>query len=191
VNVYSIVLYLHIVGALLLFVAMGIEFVTVSRLRSTGTAEQARDWLSVLGSIRVIGPVALVTILVPGLYMAATSAGWEGWNILALVAMVGMAALGAASNAARMPAIGRSIGPLRGPLPAEARAGLRDRIVWTSILTRIGIGLGIVLLMTAKPDLVGSIVTLVAFAAAGAAVAFATSGTAPGSTEPRGLERAS
>jgi len=178
VNIYSIVLYLHIVGALLLFVAMGIEFVTVSRLRSTVTAEQARDWLSVLGSIRVIGPVALVAILVPGLYMAATSAGWEGWNILALVAMVGMAAL-AGSNAARMPAIGRSIGRLR------------DRIVWTSILTRIGIGLGIVLLMTAKPDLVGSIVALVVFAAAGAAVAFATSGTAPGSTEPRGLERAS
>ena len=111
--------------------------------------------------------------------------------LLLFVAMVVMAALGAASNAARMPAIGRSIGPLRGPLPPEARAGLRDRIVWSSILTRIGIGLGIVLLMTAKPDLVGSIVTLVAFAAAGAAVAFATSGTAPGSTEPRGLERAS
>lgn len=189
-NIYSIVLYLHIVGALLLFVAMGIEFVTVSRLRSTVTAEQARDWLSVLGSIRVIGPVALVAILVPGLYMAATSAGWEGWNILALVAMVGMAAL-AGSSAARTPAIGRSIGPLRGPLPPDARAGLRDRIVWSSILTRIGIGLGVVLLMTAKPDLVGSIVTLVAFAAAGVAVAFATSGTAPGSTEPRGLERAS
>ena len=189
-NIYSIVLYLHIVGALLLFVAMGIEFVTVSRLRSTVTAEQARDWLSVLGSIRVIGPVALVAILVPGLYMAATSAGWEGWNILALVAMVGMAAL-AGSSAARTPAISRSIGPLRGPLPPDARAGLSDRIVWSSILTRIGIGLGVVLLMTAKPDLVGSIVTLVAFAATGVAVAFATSGTAPGSTEPRGLERAS
>src|SRR2546429_3490156 len=190
-NIYSIVLFLHIVGALLLFAAMGIEFMTVSRLRSAATAEQARDWLSVLGSMRVIGPVALVTILVPGLYMAATSAGWQAWNILALLAMVVMAALGAASNAARMPAIGRSIGPLRGALPPEARVPLHDRIVWSSILIRIGIGLGIVLLMTLKPDVVGSIVTLVAFAAAGAAVAFATSGTAPGSTEPRGLERAS
>src|SRR3989441_5292781 len=183
-NIYSIVLYLHILGALLLFVAMGIEFLTVSRLRSAGTAEQAREWLGVLGSIRMIGPVALVTILLPGLYMAATSAGWEGWNILALVAMVVIAALGAASNASRMPAIGRSIGPLRGPLPPEARARLGDRIVWSSILTRIGIGLGIVLLMTLKPDLVGSAVALVAFALAGAAVAIAPSGTPPGSMEP-------
>src|SRR3989441_11518317 len=116
VNVYSIVLYLHIVGALLLFVAMGIEFVTVSRLRSTGTAEQAREWLGVLGSIRVVGPVALVTILVPGLYMVVTSAGWQAWNVLALLAMVVMAGLGGA-NARRMPAIGRLIGPLRGALP--------------------------------------------------------------------------
>ena len=190
-NIYSIVLYLHIVGALLLFVAMGIEFMTVSRLRSAGTAEQARDWLSVLGSMRVIGPVALVTILVPGLYMAATSAGWQAWNILALLAMVVMAALGAASNAARMPAIGRSIGPLRGQVPPEARARLRDPIVWSSILIRIGIGLGIVLLMTLKPDAFGAIVALVVFAVAGAALALATSGTAPGSIEPRGLERAS
>jgi len=179
-NIYSIVLYLHIVGALLLFVAMGIEFMTVSRLRSAATAEQAREWLSVLGSMRVIGPVALVTILVPGLYMAATSAGWQAWNILALVAMVVMAALGAASNAARMPAIGRSV-----------RARLRDPIVWSSILIRIGIGLGIVLLMTLKPDVVGAIVALAAFAVAGAAVALATSGTAAGSIEPRGLERVS
>ncbi len=190
-NIYSIVLYLHIVGALLLFVAMGIEFVTVSRLRSAGTAEQVRDWLGVLGSLRVIGPVALVTILVPGLYMVATSAGWQPWNALALLAMVVLAALGAASNAARIPIIGRSIGPLRGPLPPEARARLRDRIVWTSILTRIGIGLGIVLLMTVKPDLVASAVALVAFGLAGTAAAIATSGTARGSIEPRGLERAS
>src|SRR2546428_13929331 len=105
--------------------------------------------------------------------------------------MVGMAALGAASNAARMPAIGRSVGPLRGPLPPEARAPLHDRIVWSSILVRIGIGLGIVLLMTLKPDVVGAIVALVVFAVAGAALGFATSGTAPGSIEPRGLERAS
>src|SRR2546425_13191536 len=109
-NIYSIVLYLHIVGALLLFVAMGIEFLTVSRLRSAGTAEQARDWLGVLGSLRMIGPVALVSIRIPGLYRAATSAEWEGWNILALVAMVVIAAFGAASNASRMPASGRSIG---------------------------------------------------------------------------------
>src|SRR2546426_468296 len=84
-----------------------------------------------------------------------------------------------------------AVGPLRGQVPPEVRARLRDPIVWSSILIRIGIGLGIVLLMTLKPDVVGAIVALAAFAVAGAAVALATSGTAAGSIEPRGLERAS
>ena len=173
-NVYSIVLFLHIVGALGLFVALGIEFLTLSRLRSAGTAEQAREWLSVLGSIRVIGPLALATILVPGLYMAATSTGWQGWNVAALAAMVVMAALGAASNAARMPGIGRSIGLLRGALPAEARGRLRDPLVWSSILIRIGIALGIVLNMTVKPDVVAAVVVLIAFALVGWGAALVT-----------------
>jgi hypothetical protein len=172
-NVYSIVLFLHIVGALGLFVALGIEFLTVSRLRSAGTAEQAREWLGVLGSIRVIGPLALATILVPGLYMAATSTGWQGWNLTALVAMVVMAALGG-SNAARMPGIGRLIGPLHGILPAGARARLRDPVVWSSILIRMGIALGIVLDMTVKPDVVAAVLVLVAFALFGWGVALVT-----------------
>src|SRR2546428_8552535 len=108
-NIYSIVLYLHIVGALLLFVAMGMEFVTVSRLRSAGTAEQVRDWLGVLGSLRVIGPGALLTILDPGLYMADTGAGWEGWDVLSLGAMGVMATLGAGSNAGRVTVRGPSV----------------------------------------------------------------------------------
>ena len=95
-NVYSIVLFLHIVGALGLFVALGIELLTLSRLRAAGTADQAREWLSALGSIRVIGPIALVTILLPGLYMAATSTGWQGWNVAALGAMI-VVFLGAAA----------------------------------------------------------------------------------------------
>ena len=178
-NVYSIVLFLHIVGALGLFVALGIELLTLSRLRAAGTADQAREWLSALGSIRVIGPIALVTILLPGLYMAATSTGWQGWNVAALGAMVVMAALGAASNAARMPGIGRSIGPVRGPLPAEARLLLRDTFLWSSVLVRVGIALGIVLNMTVKPDVLGAVVVLVASAVVGVAAAYATGRSAP------------
>lgn len=189
--VYSIVLYLHIVGALGLFVALGLEFVTVSRLRSAATAEQAREWLGVLRPLRVLGPLALAAILLPGLYMVATRAGWQPWNALALLAMVVIAALGAASNATRMPAIGRSIGPLRGPLPPEARARLRDPMVWSSVQIRIGIALGIVLLMTAKPDAIAAFIILIAFAIAGAVVAFATTGARPGPEAANALERAS
>ena len=190
-NVYSIVLYVHIVGALGLFVALGLEWTALARLRGAATAEEARGALGALAPTRVIGPLSLAAILVAGLYLTATSVGWQGWNVSSLAAMVVIAALGAAANASRMPALGRSIGPLRGPLDVALRARLRDPLLWSSIQVRVAIALGIVLLMTAKPDVVGAIVTLVAFAVAGAVAAFATSRPSATSLEPRGLGSAS
>ena len=187
-NVHSIVLYVHIVGALGLFVALGLEWTALARLRGAATAEEARGALGALAPTRVIGPLSLAAILVAGLYLTATSVGW---NVSSLAAMVVIAALGAAANASRMPALGRSIGPLRGPLDVALRARLRDPLLWSSIQVRVAIALGIVLLMTAKPDVVGAIVTLVAFAVAGAVAAFATSRASATSLEPRGLGSAS
>ena len=67
-NVYSIVLYVHIVGALGLFVALGLEWTALARLRGAATAEEARGALGALGPTRVIGPLSLAAILVAGLY---------------------------------------------------------------------------------------------------------------------------
>src|SRR2546428_7333417 len=122
--------------------------------------------------------------------LTATSVGWQGWNVSSLAAMVVIAAVGAAANASRMPALGRSVGPLRGPLDLALCARLRDPLLWSSIQVRVPIALRIVLLMTAKPHVYGAIVTLVAFAVAGAVAAFATSPSAT-SLEPRGLGSAS
>ena len=49
---------------------------------------------------------------------------------------------------------------LSGQVPAELRPHLNDAVVWTSTLLLVAIGLGIVLLMTVKPDLLGSLMTL-------------------------------
>src|SRR2546428_13668331 len=97
-NIYSIVLYLHIVGALLLFVAMGMEFVTVSRLRSAGTAEQVRDWLGALGPLGGVRPGALGPDLVPGLFTAAPRGGWGGRDIPSPLAMGAGGTLGAGAT---------------------------------------------------------------------------------------------
>ena len=67
-NVHSIVLYVHIVGALGLFVALGLEWTALARLRGAATAEEARGALGALAPTRVIGPLSLAAILVAGLY---------------------------------------------------------------------------------------------------------------------------
>src|SRR5438094_1006901 len=66
-NLYSIALFVHIVGALLLFVLLTIEGVS---LRAGIPAGQLN---------RVLGPISGLAILVPGLYLVAAGPGCHGW----------------------------------------------------------------------------------------------------------------
>src|SRR5258708_6623476 len=111
---YSVALFLHIVGALGLFAALGLEWTSRSFVGRAATGEQVREWLSVLGMTRRLGPTALVLILLPGFYMMATSWGGAAWILVALAAVVLIAILGASLTGARMGPIGRAAGTASG-----------------------------------------------------------------------------
>src|SRR5258708_18734729 len=64
---YSLALFVHTVGAVLLFVLLTIEGVG---LRVGFSAAQMN---------RVLGPISAVAILVPGAYMMWAQVGWTGW----------------------------------------------------------------------------------------------------------------
>src|SRR5437867_2127871 len=66
---YTIALFLHIVGALGMFVALAFEWVAWAGLRRSATVQEARGWLGLLGVVRRVGPASLGLILVAGLYM--------------------------------------------------------------------------------------------------------------------------
>lgn len=81
-NLYSVALFVHVVGAVLVFVLLTVEAVG---LRSGGGAAQ-------LG--RTLGPLTALAILVPGFYMAALT-GWYAWTAAGLGAYAVIAGLGA------------------------------------------------------------------------------------------------
>jgi hypothetical protein len=89
-NDYSITLFLHIVGALGFFVALGLEWTSLRQLRRATTAEHLREWLRVST-----------------------------------------------------------------PSPR-----LDHPLLWIASQTRVVITLGIVFLMSVKPDLIGSLLTI-------------------------------
>lgn len=157
---YSIALFLHIVGALGLFVALGLEWVSLLYLRRATTIEQAREWLSVLGLLRWVGPTSMGIILLPGFYMMATV--WRGaaWIGVALAAMILLAVIGAAVTGPRMATIGRAVATESGSLSLAFRQRLHDPFLWASIQIRVAIALGIVFLMTVKPGLGGALLTV-------------------------------
>jgi hypothetical protein len=156
---YSIALFLHIVGALALFAALGLEGVALLRLRRADTAEQVREWTGVFGLLRRLGPASLGLLLLAGLYMTATTWGGQAWITTAFVSMLLLPVLGA-PNGLRVAAIARDVSAERGPLSAGLRARLGNRFLSVSYQVRLALALGIVFLMVVKPDLFGALVTV-------------------------------
>jgi hypothetical protein len=115
---------------------------------------------------RIVGPLSALGVLVPGLYMTATSWGWVAWIVVALVSWLAIAVLGAV-NGIRIVALGKS--------HAALLTGIRNPMFLISWMTRVGIALGVVLLMTVKPSAVGAVIAILVAAAAGAALGVALS----------------
>ena len=160
ISIYSIALFLHIVGALGLFVGLGLEWASLSYLRRAATTEQAREWLKLFASLRRLYPITWLAILIPGFYMTAVA--WRGaaWISVALVAVVLLAVLGAALGGRQMAPIGQALSAQGGPLSAPTRDQINNPLLWSFLWIRTGIALGIVFLMVVKPGLSGALISL-------------------------------
>jgi hypothetical protein len=164
-TLYSIALFLHIVGALLLFVTLTVEGVALLQLRRAATKEAAAGAAGLLRLNRIVGPLSALGVLIPGLYMSATSWGWVTWVLVALVSWAVIAVLGAV-NGIRILALERSQALL---------TGIQNPMFQISWLTRVGIALGVVFLMAVKPGAVAAVLAILIAAAAGAALGTALS----------------
>jgi hypothetical protein len=183
-TLYAFALFVHIVGSLLLCTAFTAEGIALVHLRRALTGEGVRQWEGVANLGRVFGPASVVTILASGLYMMVTSWGWVPWLAVGLLAWVLIAVLGAV-NGIRMSVTLRQA--IAGATPAGS---LRNRTFLISWLTRLSIAVGIVFLMTNKPDLLPALLAIAVAAAIGAVagVALSRTATAAAVVERRGGE---
>ena len=174
---YSISLFLHIVGALGLFGSLAIEQAALFNLRRATTNAQAREWLSLVRSLqRILGPSALV-LLVTGIYMMATRWSHQAWAGLGLVGMVLLAVIGGVVTGRRMKTVGSAVPAGEGPLPAAVRERLADPALRMSASVRVALALGIVFDMSVKPGTPGAVAALLVAMALGAVWAQIARGT--------------
>jgi hypothetical protein len=166
-TIYNLALFLHIAGVLGLFAGLTVEGIALQGLRHARTGYEARTWLGLLRPLRVIGPAALALILLPGFYLAATIDQGGGWIAPGLLGFLVIAVFGAAITGRRMLVVGPALGRAQGPLTEEPLRLARDGGLATSYATRLAIALGIVWLMTLKPDFLLSLVVLVVAAVVG------------------------
>jgi hypothetical protein len=159
-TLYSFALFVHILGALALFGALGLEWVALLNLRRVGTAEQAREWLKVFALFPRIYPLAWLAIILAGLYMTAAVWKGAGWIIVALVSVVVLAAAGGALTSRRMASLAQGIAREKGSLSNELQATLRDPYLLAVFQVRLAFTLGIVFLMIAKSGLAVSLLDM-------------------------------
>src|SRR6267378_5022843 len=133
-SLYAIALFVHIVGALLLFALLTVEGIALHVGISAATAGRA------------LGPIPALAILVPGVYMMATQWGVKGWIAVGITTWV-LIAVGGAVTGVRM---------MRGRIGTRAAT-----ISW---LARVGMALGVVFDMTLKPDVLVAVAVLLGVA---------------------------
>jgi len=170
-SVYSISLFLHIVGALGLFAVLALEWAGLYHLRRATEASQVREWVRLLAAPRVVGGPAALVILVTGIYLSATRWGPQGWIVVGLAGMVVIAVLGAVLSGRRTGAIARALPAQSGPISMALGRHLRDPVLALSLWVRTALFLGIVFVMSTKPSAAGALAAMAVAVVVGLAAA--------------------
>jgi hypothetical protein len=160
-TVYTVVLYLHLLGAFALFIGSGIEWVSSSLFRTAASTLQVRAWLRVFKASPPLFGAGLGTLLISGGYLAARSGAMkQGW-IPATFLAIGIALLlGFVLILPRMNKIRKILPSLDQPVSGELQSRLSDPVLLSAIRVRVFLAAGIVYLMIAKIPFTPSLIAL-------------------------------
>jgi hypothetical protein len=175
---YNIALFTHIVGVLGIFTSIALELASLFGLRRARSMEEVRAWTGIHKVIAWGFPLAALLTLGAGLFMAWDAWGWNvPWIDVAFLVLITMGLLGRLVNARRHQQLYQAMGTtLNGPLSDELSSQLADPVLWSSVLLMTAVGLGVVFLMTVKPDLLGSFITLAIAVVVGLGVIYVLGG---------------
>lgn len=159
-NYYLIAKFVHIVGALGMFVTLGVEWLSLWNMRHAASNTQVREWLRITRGVQRLGGPSMVALLISGIYMMAVARMYMSWLIVSFVALILLGVLAAMLTGRYMKTIRQSTDMDTEPISPSLSQSLRQPILWIVMQTRVAVTLGVVFLMTAKPDLIGSLLIL-------------------------------
>ena len=156
-------------GVLALFIAIGLEWLTTLRMRAAQSTAQVREWGRISNANDKVFPISSILILAAGLYMTFTVWGFShAWIDVSLVELIVVSALGPTIAGRRLKAIHTAVETTPdGPLPASLQKAIDDPVLWMYMQITPMIALGIVCLMTVKPDWMGALAVAIVFPVVG------------------------
>ena len=176
-TLFSFVLFIHVLSAIAVFVALALEGAILMRLRSAETLDQLRFPSAVFRRLGPVYGISFAGILLGGIYLADSLHLRAAWVPAALLATLLLLAVGGIVTGRRMSRIRRA---LREPVPPfqDLLTVAKSNSLVISYGFRAGILVGIVFLMTAMPALLPSVVALILITIAGVFLSIRLRGTA-------------
>ena len=157
-TIYSAVLFIHVISAIGLFIALAAEGAILLRIRTAPSVEETRFFVRAFQRLRVVAIPSFLGILVGGLYLASKWGGGTFWIPFALGATLLIMLIGGLITGKRIARLRKMLSSAEKDASVETlSAAAKDNALLRSCGLRMGLGLGIVFLMTAKPDLLGSL----------------------------------
>jgi len=171
-TLYSVVVFLHVLGTLMLFAALVLEGVSLWHLRGAVVAEHVRIWSSVGVRVVFVSTVAMPLLFLSGAYLAREGRLWnQGWLQIGLAATFVIAVMTGGITRPRIKVIRRAAAEAR-DVSGVLRTRLRDPFLRVSFQLRSALSLGAMFLMITKTSF-GTALLVMAVAVAGGVAASA------------------
>ena len=160
---YRIALFVHVCGALTVFMGAALEIVGALGLRRSHTVEQVRLYARILKLTEPMFPGAAVALIVAGVYM--TLSQWSFSTPFVMVGLIGLVAIsiqGATIQGRNWKAVHKAADEAPdGPVPADLRSLMLNPLAWASTGAACLAAVGAVAIMTIKPGWAACIAILV------------------------------
>jgi len=159
---YNVVLFLHILGAVIMFMAISILALSMISLLHGKETEDVKRWSGLAVKTDALFPLSTLIIIVPALYLVFSTWGWGiAWINVSLAALLGTSFLGPIINLRRLKGILAAAEAETDSVPSsDLVRKVRDPVLWNSVSIMTMLVFGILFLMAVKLPLVGSLITM-------------------------------
>jgi hypothetical protein len=171
-DAYGLVLFVHLCALLAAIASGALAHFSEARLRAATTLAEIRAPFLTLSSVEKVFPVALALLIATGGYLVQRRWAWDsGWVEACLGGVALLLLNGAIVVKGRSRALTRELANVdHGPPTARLLDLSRKHVAGVASWLNTSLALGIVFVMTTKPDLGLSLVALLVAASIGAVV---------------------
>ena len=170
-SLYTLLLFVHVSGAICLFIGMGIWLFGSIAIARAARVEQVRAITDLMLMARLVVPASALLVIAAGVAMTWIAWGFQtGWILVALGSLGIIGPIGTWVVDPKVRAIAALLHTLPdGSLPVALAERAHDKVLQVTMHTLVAMLFGIVFLMTTKPTFASGLSAIVISASLGLA----------------------